>query len=110
MSLDAHYFTNGKKNIYYARNSGVTPIEVNTYENLSDIPESIRHYFENEEPTFITPDISQLFRIGNILYPELEKRCIYKRSEPIACIGPGCRQVGEGSIYYCPYCVKREGE
>ena len=52
MSINIRYLTNGKKSVYVVRNSGVSPVEINYFDNKDEIPNSIRHYAPDGEPWY----------------------------------------------------------
>ncbi len=110
MSIHLDYFSNGKKALYYVRNTGVVPNTCTTYEKLEDIPESIRHYAPKGDPKVIVPDVAQFLGLGPELFPEYENRCMWNGLRPMACIGPGCQQIGEGNPMDCPYWIKDKEE
>lgn len=110
MSIRIDYLTNGKKALYCVRNAGVTPSTYETYEKLEDIPESIRHYAPKGEPEVTTPDIAQFLGFGPDLFPEYENKCMYNGLRSMACIGPGCRQIGDGNPTHCAYWIENKEE
>ena len=106
MSIDIRYFTNGAKALYCVTDSGVTPIQRDTYTKIEDIPANIRHYAPHGDPQFITPDIAQCFGFGGEFYPEYEKKCGYRGDGFIACIGRECKVADTKSPRMCPYWEK----
>lgn len=108
MSIRIDYLSNGKKALYCVRNAGVTPSTYETYEKLEDIPKSIRHYAPKGEPEQVNPDIAQFLGFGPDLFPECENRCSFFGHPLRACIGPGCRWIGEGDPTKCQYWSKEE--
>ena len=108
MSIRIDYLSNGKKALYCVRNAGVTSSTYETYEKLEDIPKSIRHYAPKGEPRQVGPDAAQFLGFGPDLFPEFENRCSVFGHPLRACVGPGCREVGEGNPDKCPYWREEE--
>lgn len=102
MSLDFRYLTNGKKTLYCVVDSGVWPVEKNTYETIEEVPEGIRH-IAPKEPTFVTPDCAQSLGFGKELYPEYEKRCSYYSGRRFSCVGETCTVLGKKKPQECEY-------
>ena len=111
MSINIHYLSNGKKSYYCVTNAGVTPIERTVYENINDIPESIRHYAEGKSPKEVTPDVAQSLGFGEYLYPEMENRCsLYGNKKITPCLGTICGFIAfpDRKLETCPHWIKRQ--
>lgn len=103
MSLSIRYLTNGTRNIYRVRNSGVDPVAIDIYENRADIPISIRHYAPTGEPKFVGPDIARFYGILDELYPNFPT-CGHPDYLGDKCVAESCKFcVEDGNWKTCPY-------
>lgn len=102
MSLDIRYLTNGKKTCHTVLNSGVTPIQLNTYEHKEDIPESIRHYAPEGKPTFVGPDLANILGVQEVFYPNFPK-CGLPDCKVERCIAEACVYAPSGDWTRCPH-------
>lgn len=109
MSINIHYLSNGKKSYYCVTNAGVTPIERTVYENIDDIPKSIRHYAEGKSPMEVAPDVAQILGFGEYLYPEMENRCsLFGNEKIVPCLGTRCAFIGlkNRDLEACPHWIR----
>lgn len=105
MSLDFRYLTNGEKTLYCVTNSGVRPVQRDTYECIEDVPESIRYYAPEGKPVFVAPDVAQVLGFGEAFYPEYERRCVYETGMPEGCVGPECALLEGKKPKECAYWI-----
>ena len=102
MSLNIRWLTNGKKEIFTVRNSGVEPVSFEVFERCEDIDESIRHYAESiKKPTYCGPDLANMFRVLDIFYPNHGTcgRDDLKPHNPTRCIAESCKYGDEAGGY-----------
>lgn len=106
MSLRIDYLTNGTRNIYRVRNSGVDPVAIDIYEDRDDIPMSIRHYAPYDLPKFVGPDMARFYGILDELYPNFPT-CGHPDYFGDKCVAECCQFcVEEGDWETCPYFKK----
>lgn len=101
MSVTIRHVTTGEKTLYIVHNFGVSPVEVNAYENRNDIPESIRHYATEGEPMMVEPDLANYMGVSGILYPNLPK-CKHPEYLDQRCIAENCK-FAKPTYHQCPY-------
>lgn len=107
MSLDFRYLTNGEKTLYCVTDSAARPVERTTYENIEDVPESIRHYAPKGEAVFVDPLDAQVLGFGDVFYPEYERRCCYESGRVEACVGQECNLLKGKKPEECEYWIDR---
>lgn len=92
MSLYVRKITNGEKEWWYVRDALADPEDrIKLYERREDIPESIRHYANDESPTLWRPYLSRMHGCLETLYPELVgATCGLEGFENKACIFELC--------------------
>lgn len=107
MSLNIRHVTNGKKTIYRVTDS-VSDVS-GIYENLEDIPASIRYYAEKTKLTFAGPDLARMFGVLDVLYPNFPK-CGHPDYVGKNCIAESCRYSDDDNYRACPYFDKTYSE
>lgn len=106
MSVDVRYVTNGNKTGYYVRDSLSEPTTIKIYEKKEDIPENIRHYAKDGEPSYWGPDMARIMGCQNLLYPDFPKPCWHPDFSGKNCIAESCRYAENGDWTKCKYFQK----
>lgn len=101
MSIDIRYVTNGSMSGYYVRNAIDNTIHI--YDHKEDIPENIRHYAKDGEPTYWGPDMARIMGCQNLLYPDFPKPCGHPDFRGQKCIGETCIYAENSDWTKCKY-------
>lgn len=105
MSLNVRWLTNGKKEVYTVVNSSEKTFDV--YSSIREIPVEIRHYADIiKKPTFCGPDLSRMFGVQEIFYPDFPKVCNHPDYIGKMCIAESCKYAEDDNWEKCPYFPK----
>jgi hypothetical protein len=108
MSLDVRHVNNGKKDIYAAIHTDTGIVDI--YENLEDMPVSIRRYavYKNESK-FYGPEMARVIggkQLREALYPEFPL-CNLPGCVGNVCVAEACKCAIDGDYTKCEYFDKK---
>lgn len=112
MSIEARYFSNGKKAAYVLLNTETR--EAEEFQRKEDIPESAQHLFQKlNRPRAIGPNLAMLLGVNKIFYPDWPKMCTApcNKGRTCMCAGENCMLASTPIGWRtCPFIKDRKEE
>lgn len=101
MSIDIRWLTNGQKTAWTVLHTDTG--EVEKYDRLEHVPESIRHYCKAKEPLHIGPDGAFILGVNKVFYPDWPLACGHPDYADKRCIAESCKFGSDGDWTKCPF-------